>query len=47
MKKKKELPNEQLSEVLFVDDKAIIGKDETGLFFEVGNDVTDDVAEAT
>ena len=47
MKKKKELPNEQLSEVLFVDDKAIIGKYETGLFFEVGNDVTDDVAEAT
>ncbi len=47
MKKRRDLLNSDVSEFIFVNDKATICKDETGLFFEVGNDVTNDVAEAT
>ena len=47
MKRRKELLKDDLSELLFVNGKASISKDETGWFFEVGKDITTDVAEAT
>ena len=45
MRRKKDLLKE-LSEMTYVNDKVVINKDSCGWFFEIGKEVTTDVAEA-
>ena len=46
MKRKKVLLSEKLSEVIYVDDKVRISKSQSQWFFEIGNEITSDIAEA-
>lgn len=46
MKRKKVLLSEKLSKVIYVDNKIKISKNQTEWFFEIGNEITSDVAEA-
>ena len=46
MKRKKELLDKELSEMVSIKDKVIISKDKDGWFFEVGKEITSDIAEA-
>jgi hypothetical protein len=45
MKKKKVLLKNELSEVIFVDSKVRVSKNNTEWFFEIGNEMTSDLAE--
>lgn len=46
MKRKKELLDKDLSEMVYIKDKVIISKDSNEWFFEVGKEITSDIAEA-
>ena len=46
MKQKKVLFRNELSEIVFIDDKLVVSKDKSGWLFEVGSEITTDVAEA-
>jgi hypothetical protein len=46
MKKKKVLLKEQLSEVIYNSDKIIVSKQDDMWCFEIGKDITMDIAEA-
>lgn len=46
MRRKKELANKELSEMIYVSDKVVITKDSGEWFFEVGKEITSDVGEA-
>ena len=45
MKRKRILFRSELSDVVFIDDKLVVSRDESGCLFEVGKEVTNDVAE--
>ena len=46
MRRKKDLLSKELSEMIYLTDKVIISKDSGEWFFEIGSEITSDVAEA-
>ena len=46
MRRKKDLLSKELSEMIYLTDKVIISKDSGKWFFEIGSEITSDVAEA-
>jgi hypothetical protein len=46
MRRKKDLLSKELSEMIYINDKVVITKESGEWFFEVGREITSDVAEA-